>query len=636
LHGFTTIVAVPNPDPGSFPTDPGRFEPPSQPVPFNGGAIFTGTDPATGAELWRSDGTAAGTAIVKDIDSGTQSTIFAGLASDGNKIIFQVGTIPNPRQPLFVDYSLWVSNGAQAGTFELMGLPGQVDLTNVASSGGVLYFLSNDTGGNGMAIWKTDGTVAGTQEVLSGFDLVDSPQHLTASGGFVYFSEDTPGEGAQLWRSDGTAAGTVQLTDLNAPSGFQPYDMTDVSGTLFFGATDGVNGYQLWKSDGTTAGTTMVTVINPVNSFIHDTVAVGNTLYFGVDDGTNGDQLWKSDGTAAGTTMVTDVNVAGGGINPNDVVNVGGNLFFTADDGVNGRQLWESDGTPGGTFMVTVINPGGDADVHEIAAAGNRAFFVANDGTDGDQIWSSDGTAAGTVMLTTAPTTYLDTGLVGVGGTAFFAAFTQHQGMALWASDGTVAGTQAVKVFSKDFNFGDGSFIPELAPADLTAAGGVLYLDANDLTHGDELWKAVPPVASLSGPSSGTVNQSLTFTLRASEPTVHNPSAIYAFVVNWGDGTFDVLAGTSGLTDAHAYAAAGDYAVTVTAVDKDGLTSLPASASVVISDPPLQASALANDSLSATAVRGRAGDGVVDVAMASFAPSDWVLTLLRGSGRNSQ
>ena len=76
----------------------------------NGMLFFTADDGVNGRELWKSDGTAAGTVLVEDIRLG------AGNSS----------------------------------------LPSQ--LTNV---NGVLFFTADD-GVNGRELWKSDGTAAGT------------------------------------------------------------------------------------------------------------------------------------------------------------------------------------------------------------------------------------------------------------------------------------------------------------------------------------------------------------------------------------------------------------------------------------------------------------------------------------------
>lgn len=363
-----------------------------------------------GTELWRTDGSA--TVLVKDINPNTSyngSNIVADssdptdLTASGGFVYFTADDGTHGQQ-------LWRTNGTNAGTVmvtDINSSGGGFDATDLTDVNGTLYFTAND-GTNGLQVWKSDGTSGGTIMVSdlqpSTGDAAD-PADLTNVNGTVFFTANAGTTGRELYRTNGTLNTTRLIINIYQGSGTaNPTDLTNVDGTLYFAANDGVHDNELWKSDGTTTGTVMVADINSSGSSNPtDLTNVNGTVFFAATNGTNGIQLWKSDGTSAGTVMVKDINTTstGANANPADLTNVDGLLFFRANDGVNGSELWKSDGTSAGTVMVKDINPGAAGSTPDQLINGNGTlFFAANNGTNGVQFWQSDGTSAGTFQNT--------------------------------------------------------------------------------------------------------------------------------------------------------------------------------------------------------------------------------------------
>ncbi len=462
---------------------------------FAGGAMyfFASQSSTEGQQLWQSDGTAAGTSLVKKLCSAEvmpQSLNPTEMMEAGGLVYFVGSVCESPGE-----YGLWRSDGTDAGTVLLHTFPGTpANLTNV---NGTLLFVGYDAV-SGRELWRSDGTPSGTGMVKdislgAGSSIYGLPQ---AVGNNVFFAAYDSANGSELWKSDGTEAGTVLVRDIAPGAGSSnPSTFANVQGTLYFVADDHVNGRELWKSDGTEAGTVLVKDIAPgiTSPSLLEPCALGDALYFTADDGTTGRELWRSDGTPAGTYLVADIVPGLASASPSSLVAVGQTLFFTAAD-ASGRELWKSDGTAAGTVRLKDIASGAASSSPGFLAAapsGNLLYFMARSSeTSGAELWKSDGTTTGTVMIrqilpaTSSEPVYL-TAWPGIG-IAFQASDGTH-GIELWKSDGTAGGTVMVKDIDQTagslFTDGDGwNGVPGVV------SQGRLFFVGSDDVHGREVW----------------------------------------------------------------------------------------------------------------------------------------------------
>lgn len=415
---------------------------PDRLVNLDGVLLFVADDGTNGVELWKSDGTPAGTVMVTDINPGGDAD------------------------------------------------PGAT--TGLVVYGGAIYFDADD-GTNGVELWKSDGTATGTvlvKDIRAGGND-SNPSSLTVVGSQLLFAATDGTVGIELWKSDGSGANTVLVSDINPLGSSGPGRILDVNGTAYFVADDGTNGIELWKSDGTGAGTTLVRDINAgalLGSNPSHLVNVSGSLFFAANDGVSGNELWKSDGTAAGTVMVADLRAGLPSSSPGNagMVNAGGTLFFDANDGIHGRELWKSDGSAAGTVLVKDINMGGGSapgSLGGIVNVNGTLFFDADDGIAGNELWKSDGTGDGTVLVKDVEAGAAGSDpapIVNINGTVAMNACDTASGCELWWSDGTAAGTtQAADILA---GAGDGD------PQQLTNVAGTLFFSADDGTSGVELW----------------------------------------------------------------------------------------------------------------------------------------------------
>ncbi len=401
-------------------------------------ALLVCNNPTSGVELWKSDGTVAGTSLIKDINTTGSSNPQGpdnGVNIVGNVGYFTADDGINGRE-------LWKTDGTAAGTVMVKNItPGAGSTTfafprvlNNEFIGNTFFFMAND-GVNGLELWKTDGTDAGTSMVKNISAGNASTLFLNAfvgNGSYVFFIANDNVNGYELWRTDGTAAGTMMLQNIN-PTGnaFDPVAFNGqwqyflFNNIIYFNPSTGTNsGNQLWKSDGSVAGTTLITQLNPGSNntytqLVHS-VVIGSKFYFAAD-GVNsssaqvGVELFSSDGTAAGTTLVKDI--ASGTTSSNLSIlkpedNWGdahiqflmqGKFFLTAETVANGRELWVSDGTSAGTIMLGDIRSGTGSSMSQnntsYAHTLYKFYFAADNGTNGTEVWQTDGTPGGTSMV---------------------------------------------------------------------------------------------------------------------------------------------------------------------------------------------------------------------------------------------
>ena len=333
-----------------------------------GDTLFMAADDGRhGIELWKSDGTESGTVMVKDIGPGKQGFDYEyyygpeELAARGGTLFFTAFDRAHGR-------SVWRSDGTEAGTVivkqDRAGKRYKWDartFDNLAVAGEQVFF---DSGGGGL--WRSDGTEAGTLRL----EEVSAPTldpSFAAMGETMFFTADDPAHGEELWKLEGGQGEAVMVKDIQpGSSGYGPEYSTVVGDRVFFHADDGVHGGELWSSDGTEAGTVMVKDIRPGarGPGLTGLTDVDDRLFFVAADRRHGQELWTSDGTEAGTVMVKDIRPGVPGGRPAQLTAVDGRSFFTADDGTCGRELWDV-GRHSGRHP-----PGQGPQHHETQAAG--------------------------------------------------------------------------------------------------------------------------------------------------------------------------------------------------------------------------------------------------------------------------
>ncbi|WP_444996711.1 hypothetical protein [Aliikangiella sp. IMCC44359] len=469
---------------------------------------FSAVSSATGNELWASDGTNAGTQLVKDLSAGTSSFFgnYNKLFNVKGKLVFSDSNYHS---------NLYVSDGTEAGTVQLMS----DDATPVAiraynhnnirqADNSDVYFINY----SGYHIWQTDGSSVGTKEFDSSNILVDIYEvqqtadektvistrrglwvsstseklRLTTTqtsfvtlGDSIIYKEDN-----ELKLSDGLMVGESFKT-LQDDRYLKLYNGTNQV-YLSYDNKDG-KGREPWVTDGSDVGTKLLLDINDVpsgSSNPYESIVFKDAVYFTAEDGIDGYILWKTDGTDEGTQRVTPEGVS----NVYHLTESNGRLYFSARDTAHGNELWVSDGDLENTQLFYDLEPGErSSGINFIQDFNDVLYFSAN---SYDLLLKTTGTVD-SVSIAGFVSPESNQSYI-IGNKMFFSATVSDDkkisqkaldGYELWVTDGTPSGTHVVKDINPD---GSGIYRHNLVA---TTLGNILYFIADDGVNGYELWK---------------------------------------------------------------------------------------------------------------------------------------------------
>ncbi len=500
--------------PGSARSDPKAF------CAFDNLLYFQAADTASGAELWRTDTTEAGTSL------------FLNVAPDRSSV-----KSASPE-------SLTVYNGK-------------------------LYFSADD-GLNGRDLYSTTGA-GGNLVRLNVYPGHDAhPVNLVVANGLLFFVAERDGTGVEIGFTDGSAVSTLDLNP--GATGSFPADLTALNGNLYFTADDGVHGREVWRTNGSNTALLADIQPGPASSAPGSLTAFGGALYFAADDGLNGSQLWKSDGTPGSAAILRILTGTGDFALPSRMTGVGTTLFLASrgdDAGApTGMELWDTDGTPGLLNLVRDILPGAEgSNPAHLTPFGSLLVFAATDGAFNNEVWTASSAAADAQLLKeinpgtdgSQPGPFFE-----YKGLLYFPAKTNAEGRELWTSDGTSLNTQLLM----DMNPGTANSNPE----GLTVSRGRIVFAATAAGTGREPWVLEldqAPVITILG--SSTVN------LECSSEYV-DPGATAQDDIDGNISSHIVTVNT-----VNAFAP-GDYTVTYRVTDSSGHAAVPQVRTVHVAD----------------------------------------------------
>ena len=229
-----------------------------------------------GPNLFRFAGMQSPPVVVKDLGLAQPTS---WMVDAGGKLFFQTRTPIGSETQI----DLWVTDGTQAGTKLIKQLETaffELDVFSPTAFLDKLYFAHRKS------LWSSDGTQAGTNIVATipvGSVVGDGAiGTISVIGGKLYFLATSDASGREPWISDGTTAGTKLLRDIHpgtlgsSTASKNPVYFHAWNGQTYFLANDGASDSGLWTTDGTNAGTSLL-VPRPMTTILG---ILGSNLVF--------------------------------------------------------------------------------------------------------------------------------------------------------------------------------------------------------------------------------------------------------------------------------------------------------------------------------------------------------------------
>ena len=358
---------------------------------LDGSLLLSGNDPAHGFELWRLDPGSDQPQRITDAFPGPSSFLeFYSLffSSELGKELFFAGN------DLEHGLELWKTDGTGAGT-ELVedlvpGTGGSTLLIPVASGNKVFFTCSSPSKGQELCIY--DGSTVDVLDIYPGSDS-SSPNHLVAAGpGRVCFSADHPTWGRELWCSTGPGVDTrIYANLMSGTASSDPAALVYLGGDeLMFAATTS-QGREPVHFDLVTEVATVLDIHTGAGDSDPRSI-VGNTgivLFDGIHP-TEGRELHHFDpGTGVFTVLPANPGSGSGLDTSSGLVfdPASGLAYFEATDGSTGKEPWQTKGTVGSTLRIADLEPGGDSNPLRFELTADHLFFLATTSAAGREAY---------------------------------------------------------------------------------------------------------------------------------------------------------------------------------------------------------------------------------------------------------
>jgi ELWxxDGT repeat protein len=435
--------------------------------------IFLADDGTHGFEMWKTDGTEAGTSLVKDVASNTAGSQAGDIYRYNDKLYFQATSSISDG----FYKQLWESDGTEAGTRKI----NETIHDDLIFAPVKNYIVTIDDDRKFVKTNLSTGVTSTLTNLPSNSFGGGKPLHSIAVNNDVYFyfssalTQGGPDTGLELWRANPFTNELDQPKDIKP--GFQGTYVSDgikgiaLNGKLIFSVDENAD-YKTepWVTDGTETGTFKLkdiadgTSANPVYF-----KTVGNRAIFIANDENYLVSLWSTDGTSAGTVLLKE----GANYEPAAVLN--GKGIFGISNPTGAPEIWTTDGTVSGTSLLAIVGTENDY-IYNFVSTESKVYFVMNS----QDLWETDGTVNGTRKTNVSIQNLNIATHTTSGETLIFLSEGK-----LWATLGDLSATETIAETD--------------VQSEMFVIGGYVYFLKDDETYGRELFKVEIPELVITG-----------------------------------------------------------------------------------------------------------------------------------------
>ncbi len=339
------------------------------------------------------------------VEGGSHPNEFRQIVRpDGEELVL---FLASPTPPGRSNSELWRTDGTTAGTISLEICSDCRVKTFLGGRNGT--FVDVQLSGVGPALAWSDGTVAGTRLMEGGPPAPLEPHFIgtrhhysPALNRLLFLAEDGDGR-VEIWAWDGSEAPPTRLF---TSSGFTYRDdvsYADTTDRAFFALTTVTKPRQVevFATDGTAAGTLSLGSA-PTGSRWTPLRAAGDGAAYVTTDGDCQAEIW-----AAGPQRPLDRIATVGGkvceLRTEAYWSIDGKAFFLVQPEGQGSEIWATGGTPESTAPVSRLGP--DQTILEslVEEFDSQLFFFSRSPYS---LWRSDGTPGGTERITLPPSVW--------------------------------------------------------------------------------------------------------------------------------------------------------------------------------------------------------------------------------------